>query len=97
MERRVLWIYAVVLTAALGAAFVQETGLAAFEPGKLVVLALDVGLVWAFTGLAIKARLFEVSRETVRDAVRPAERGRAVAPGRRTDSGVFPRPQVGRL
>jgi len=97
MERRVLWIYAVVLTAALVAAFVQETGFAAVEPGQLVVLTLDVVLVWVFAGLAVKARIFEVGRETVRDAAQAGARSRAAAPADSLDTGIFVRPNVGRL
>lgn len=75
MKSRVLWIYAVVLTAALVAAFARETGLAAgtstlaaVETGKVVFLVLDLALVWIFAGLAVKAGIFEERGEPVRDA-----------------------------
>lgn len=105
MQSRVLWVYAAVVTVALVVAFVQETGvagdpslLALVDPMQEAVLALDVALVWVFAALAVKARIFEPARETVREAAALA-RGSRVARARidAPDSGIFVAPSIGRL
>lgn len=99
MKSRVLWIYAIVVTAALITAFVQETGLAtgtsalaAVGTGRVVSLVLDLALVWTFAGLAMKAGIFEERGEPVRDIATAPTRKRTAASASVPETGAFARP-----